>query len=307
MNKVLGRWIAVLRMDCGLSRRKLAERLGVAPSMVEQWESESESVPAELVSALADTLHVSPDDLLALQATSRRPRARSIVGQRPLKKRVLPYPVAGTLAEMLALAGPIGWDLSARVEQRLTKPDYERMLQRFPRDSALQLLFTHHLLAAGAAIRRTSLLDLGCGLLVTKRAQRAYDGDRERQALFLAQDDWMLVATPQVPLGVPGCPQIHRADLLALYVDSYGHRQWFDVTIDEVQPEEDPHADCPSLLGLPRLRYGAAQVIDEGFASRFASDIRRFMTSDVMHADGVTTLRVRQPARLEPPGLSDRS
>lgn len=306
MNKVLGRWIAVLRMDCGLSRRKLAERLGVAPSTVEQWESENAAVPPELVSALADTLHVSTDELLALEAHSSRPRLRSLPGQRPRKRRLLPYPIEGTLAQMLEQGGPLAWALSAQVEQRLTPPAYHRVLSQLPRDNALQLLAMHHLLALGAHTAKTTLLEQGCSLLVTRRTRPIFDSDRERHVLQLAHDDAFLAIFPQVPICVPGCPQIYRADFLVLYVDAYGHRQWLDVTIAPAASPVDDHADCPSALLIPRFRFTETDVLAEDFGPRFVADVRRYMTSDVLHESGVTTLRVRQPARLNAPALTAR-
>lgn len=297
----------MLRIDCGLSRRKLAERLGVAPSTVEQWESENAPVPPELVNALADTLHVSADELLSLEAHSRPPRQRGLAGHRPVKKRPLPYPIAGTLTDMLEMDEPLARALSTRVEQQLTKPVYQRLLQQFPRDNALQLMAAHHLLAMGAALGKTTLLDQGCGLLVTRRTRSIFDGDRERQALLLSHDDAFLAIFPQISICVPGCPQIYRADFLVLYVDAYGHRQWLDITIAPTSTAVDEHADCPSALLMPRFRFTESDVLSHDFGPRLVADIRRFMTSDVVHETGVTTLRVRQPARMSAPALTRRS
>lgn len=305
METVLGRWIAVLRMDCGLTRGNLAERLGVPASTVARWECESETVPADVLQALAEALHVPLDDLLALHAQSLRrvriPRAAAT------RKRLLKYPVEGNVAEMFRIGGSLGRILSSRVEKRLTRPLYDEVLARFPRDSALQLLFTHHMMAFGADVRKVRLLDLGCGLLVTQRTRKLYDGDRERYALILPGDDWVLVLVPQVSISVPGCPQIYRADFLTLYADSYGHRHWLDISVEDLPTEPEEHADCPSILGLPRFRFVTEHVLREEFAAQLVNDLKRYMTSDVVHRGGVTTLRVRQPVKLEPPFLKPKS
>lgn len=302
MNTVLGRWIAALRLDCGLTRGKLAEHLGVPASTVARWESENETVPAEVLGALAEALHVPLDDLLALHASSRRLKT-SIPAR---TRRIATYPVQGTLDEMLELGGRVASSLALHLERKLTRRVYNEVLERFPRDSALQLLFTHHLIAFGAHPRKARLLDLGCTLLITQRRRKVYDGERQRYALVLPIDDWVLVLVPQVPVGVPGCPKIHRIDFLALYADSYGHRQWIDLSVEDAPLERDEHADCPSLLGIPRLGYDSAHVCRPDMVALLVSDVRRYMTSDVVHANGVVTLRIRQPARLDPPPIRRR-
>ena len=303
MNRVLGRWIAVLRTDCGMSRRKLAERLGVTTSTVEQWESESATVPPELISALADSLHVSAEQLLSLEAHSRLLPPRDSRGPRPARKRPLPYPVQGSLADMLDLAGSLAWSLSAQAEQRLGRPLYHRTLQQLPRDCTLQLLAMHHLLARGAELRRASLLELGCGLMVTRRTRPVFDGDRERQVLVVTDEDAQLIFAPQVTLRVPECPHLYRADLLALYADAYGHLQWFDITVEPAATPLHEHVDCPLALGLPRLRFHEGHVLRPDFDRLLVAEARRYMTSDVVHGGGVTTLRVRQPARFNAPSI----
>lgn len=306
MSTVLGRWIVVLRIDCGLTRRNLAERLGVAPSTLARWECDSETVPTEYLGKLAEALHVPVDDLMALHAQSSR-RLKPRNSETAPARRVTRYPVAGTPAEMFAFGGGLAVDIYTRVSSRLKQRTHAEVLEKFPRDSAVQLMATHHLLACGADVRKLRLLELGCSLLVMQRTRKVYDGDRDRYALILPGDDWLLVLVPQVSLAVPGCPQIYRADFLGLYVDGYGHRQWVDITVDSPRSADDVHADCPSVLGLPRFHYTPEMVLLPNFGVGMVGDIRRFMISDVVHPHGVTTLRVRQPARLDPPSLKPRA
>lgn len=305
METVLGRWIAVLRLDCGLTRGTLAARLGVPASTVARWECESESVPAEVLEALAEALQVPLNDLLALHAQANRrvriPRAMAS------RKRPLKYPVAGTVSEMTRVYRKLGRALSKQVQEKFPGRRYHELLEQFPRDSALQLLFSHHMLAHGADQRKVRLLDLGCGLFVTQRTRKLYDGDRERHALILPGDDWVLVLVPQVPIAVPTCPQIYRADFLGLYADSYGHRHWLDITVEDVPTEPQQHMNCPSALGMPRFRFTTDHLRRENFVPLMIADLRRYMMSDVVHDGGVTTIRVRQPARLDAPSLTPRA
>lgn len=293
MNRVLGRWIAVLRMDCGLTRRKLAERLGVPPSTVERWESESETVPPECLGRLAEALEVPLHDLLALHEQSSRSLTLQVGPLPTSTRRMRRYKVVGTREDMLLAGGETALTLCEQVEERMTARLYAQLGRSFPRDSELQLMAAYHVIAAGGDLRKVRLMDLGCGLQVN-------DADRESYALILPGDDWLLLLVPQVSLSIPTCPQIYRADFLGLYVDSYGHRHWLDLTIDDV-PAPPEHANCPTVLGIPRFSYGSAQVRRSDFGSYLVEDIRRYMVSDVVSRGGTTSLRVRQPRRQDPP------
>lgn len=306
MNRVLGRWIAALRMDCGLSRRSLAERLGVPASTVGRWESEGESIPAELLKPLAETLQVSAEDIDALQSRGSIGQHKPAATRARRPKKVLPYPVRGSLSEMLEMGGETAWALSAEAEARLGASTYQEVVRALPRDNALQLLIAHHVIALGAQVQSLVLEDLGCTFVITHRTKRASDGHRPRPVLVLRLTDGTIYMAGQVSIAVPGCPRIYRSDFLVLYDDDYGHRQWLDLTVDVASTTPDMHVDCPSVLGVPRFSFAEAQVQRADFGAAFVADLRRYMTSDVLHRRGLTTVRVRQPARLIAPALQPR-
>ncbi len=304
-NTVLGRWIAVLRVDCGLSRRTLADRIGVPPATVERWESDSESVPAEVLGALAEALHVPMEDLAALHAQATvRSESTSLAARRRMSRaavKVTLVDLVSTYPEVM----PLFKDLKARIEPET----FKTMRTRVPRRNVEQLLAFLHFLAMGGGLHKITLADIGCNLLVVRETKRGknrrkeYDGDRERFALIMPGDDWLIALIPQVPVTVPGCPQVYTMDFLGLYVDSFGHRQWVDITIEDPSSTPGPHANCPSMLGLPRLKFGSKDVLDPDFGVRLVANIHRYMTSDVAYQGGCITMRIRQPRRLLAPRI----
>jgi len=65
----LGRRIARLRRDRGLTQVELAERLGVTQPAVSDYENDDIRLPADVVIQIARILGVSTDELLGLKET----------------------------------------------------------------------------------------------------------------------------------------------------------------------------------------------------------------------------------------------
>lgn len=64
-----GRRLARLRRAAGLSQLELAERLGVAQTLVSEYEHDRRRVHGERLSQIARQLHVSVDELLGHKPT----------------------------------------------------------------------------------------------------------------------------------------------------------------------------------------------------------------------------------------------
>ena len=71
----LGRRIARLRRDRGLTQVELAERLGVTQPAVSDYENDDIRLPADVVIQIARILGVSTDELLGLKETQAAPGA----------------------------------------------------------------------------------------------------------------------------------------------------------------------------------------------------------------------------------------
>ncbi|MBM6774908.1 helix-turn-helix domain-containing protein [Olsenella profusa] len=63
-NETLGRRIARLRLEHGMTQESLAGRLGVTAQAVSKWENDLSAPDISLLSALARTLDVTVDELL---------------------------------------------------------------------------------------------------------------------------------------------------------------------------------------------------------------------------------------------------
>jgi transcriptional regulator with XRE-family HTH domain len=69
----LGRRIARLRRDRGLTQVELAERLGITQPAVSDYENDDTRLSAEAVIQIARILGVSADELLGIKETSSSP------------------------------------------------------------------------------------------------------------------------------------------------------------------------------------------------------------------------------------------
>ena len=92
----LGRRLASLREAAGYSQAQLADAIGVTRRTISYYETEGESPPAHLLIALANTLHVSIDELLGLKpikdAAKGRPHGNSRIMRRLKQLEKLPRP-----------------------------------------------------------------------------------------------------------------------------------------------------------------------------------------------------------------------
>ena len=186
--------MAQLRKILGWTQKDLAVRLGVDRTTLAKWEVGLERVPAKALANVARTLGVEPDQL-----QQQWPKRTPIVGLHKPALFVPPYPVKGTVEEMLGL-GPIARQLASQIRQR---PAVEFELRdRFPRDSPWELLAAHHLLVAGTQLEFWSTDELGCPLLVTELKSFQSAGSGLRHALVWRLSNATMVLLPQVPLAV---------------------------------------------------------------------------------------------------------
>ena len=63
-NETLGRRIARLRLECGMTQERLAMKMGVTAQAVSKWENDLSAPDITLLPALARTFGVSVDELL---------------------------------------------------------------------------------------------------------------------------------------------------------------------------------------------------------------------------------------------------
>ena len=70
-NETLGRRIARLRLEHGMTQERLAGELGVTPQAVSKWENDLSAPDISLLPALARTFGVSVDQLLGVQPIER--------------------------------------------------------------------------------------------------------------------------------------------------------------------------------------------------------------------------------------------
>lgn len=68
----LGERIALLREQAGLSQQQLADKLGINQQMVAYWERRAATLRPEQLTALAEALRTSVDDLLGKAASKSR-------------------------------------------------------------------------------------------------------------------------------------------------------------------------------------------------------------------------------------------
>lgn len=73
-NQAVGRRLARIRRDRGLSQRELADRLGVGQPVVSNYERGARGLSSELIIRIAGILEVSADELLGLKSSKTNGR-----------------------------------------------------------------------------------------------------------------------------------------------------------------------------------------------------------------------------------------
>ena len=69
----LGKRIMALRKAAGMTQEQVAERLGVSPQAVSQWENDVSCPDVTMIPRIAQLFNVSTDELLGLKASTVRP------------------------------------------------------------------------------------------------------------------------------------------------------------------------------------------------------------------------------------------
>ena len=96
-NETLGRRIARLRLEHGMTQERLAGELGVTPQAVSKWENDLSAPDISLLPALARTFDVSVDQLLGVQPIVRavvpvEPESASVPASEPAEPEPEPAP-----------------------------------------------------------------------------------------------------------------------------------------------------------------------------------------------------------------------
>jgi len=100
-NNFMGKRLAEIRKNQGLTQSELGRRIGLSRRMVVYYETVSDNIPANLLAKIATALKVSADELLGLKSLSIEESKTSlrllsklkVVGQFPRRqiKSVLDY------------------------------------------------------------------------------------------------------------------------------------------------------------------------------------------------------------------------
>ena len=258
--------MASVRLVRGWTQLDLALRLGVHRGTVAKWEAGSEPVPKNARAAVAAALGVESEHV-----RQQWPMAPPLRGLKVPPLYSPDYPVTGTLEEMLNLGS-----FAATLWNKL--PDNPALAfelrERFPRDSAWELLAAVHLILAGAELEFRSMNDLFCSRLVTEKEGFAPAGHFLRHVLRWQLPGATILLCPQVSLCVVGQSRSRRPDFLVLYIGP--HNLWIDVEIDSKFHEQTANDDARRAvgLGLPYRRYPTSALLRSDFPSRLLKDMQ---------------------------------
>lgn len=103
----LGKKLAALRKERGLTQQQLADELGVSQSVVAYYERRADNPSLEVLQKLASSYDVTVADLLGAQATKKpkaKPGPASAVEQRIGRIRRLPRREQARILDMLDVA-----------------------------------------------------------------------------------------------------------------------------------------------------------------------------------------------------------
>lgn len=259
----LGQRLCQLRREKGLSQRSLAATLGVSQRRYSRWEREVETVPVEWLAVLADALDAGTSVLSDVHVDRKGPILPPFL--RAVRRRLayLPYTCNGSIEEMTGLnqGARQTWEAVRRL---LSPADTARLAQRFPRDSAFELLAACHVILLGGYLARLTLNQLRCPVLTAEdyRSMRsaAYC---LRDCLVLENDDLNVVMFPQVWVVSVVQSEWYRLDFLCYARRRDGTERWMYVEIEGSQHEYTLNRDKRRAQGiqLRRLQFDAAEVL----------------------------------------------
>lgn len=266
-----------LRQELGLTQEALAAVVAASRGALSNWEHGVQPVPERYFAVLAQSLQVT-EPYLRGGATAYVPPPIPM-GRRlryvPRPPELPPYEVKGSLEQMLSLC-PAARQLCERTREIHPREMLRTVEIHWYRDAVHELLAAFHLMVLGASLRRGTLSQAGCPLLVIDHVKTWRNaGGSERDALVLERRGELLIAWPQVWLPLPRTNRCCRVDLLVLY--ARGSRTiWLDVEFDGSHHVDYFQSDVEraAALGLPRLGYANATVRQEGLGERILEDAR---------------------------------
>ena len=270
-----------LRKERGLTQSQVAAMAGVTQGTVSNWEVGCLEMSGSHAEAMAGALRVPVSYLRERRCdeVAAPLKLTGVVRRRLPPALELPrYPVKGGLDQMLAL-GPVAVEAYERARQKHGLDVIAAVVDRFPRDTATELLGHFQLLAEGAVLRRTTLSSLNFPLVSIDGPltfQNAHGAVRE--VLVLERSDAFLIGIPQVWVPLPRSNRSCRADLFVIY--SRGSRSMLaDVEYDGTQHSDFAQLDAEraALLGVPRLGYPNARVRQPGFIGTLVDDLRHHL------------------------------
>lgn len=266
------------RRGLGLTQADAAVRLGVSRETLAKWERGFRSIPHERLTCIGRLYGLDPSELsrLHVQAVKGRPALRGLPGLSRAVRGAVTYPVKGTLEGMLSY-GPVARQAYHEVEHRLGAAVHADLLQRFPRDSALELLLAHRLICAGESdLRRVRPLEhLGWTLPMVEHDRDVFSGHRLHHAITVTDGEVRLVVVPQVTLLTRRITSHARLDLLAEISDAEGSAL-ADIEVDGPHHEgkEEDGQQRAIGLGLVRIELTRADILSAHFDARLWRRLR---------------------------------
>jgi transcriptional regulator with XRE-family HTH domain len=257
--------LASLRKNQGLTQAALAARLGVARSTVARWEASIDPIAPASVPRLSALLGVRPEQF------GRPVRRLPIPGLPAPSLFAPPYPVKGTLADMLRLGNVAEYVYATAHLPAATDLEIE---SRLPRDTEHELLAAYHFLTLPARLEFWSCDELTCPLLITGTRTWGSGGHLRRHTLVVQNGESTVLLQPQVTVALIAQSRRYRMDFLATRVSNAGVA-FADIEIDGKYHEDTADADARRAfgLGIPTLRYSNTALLRTGFGQTVLRDL----------------------------------
>lgn len=276
MIKAIAARLTQFRTDRRLNQDALASLIGVPPTLLGRWEHGEEAVPPHHLPKLAQIMEVPAESLERLWTPL--PRYEMLPRHRERPPILPPYPVQGTLQEMLSL-GPLARRVyEAALARTPSLAVRDEMEHRLPRDCPLELFGSYMFAAVGFELEFHALLNVGFRAMVVELLTERYIGDIPRHALVLRRPNEIFAVFPQVSILVPAQSRERRPDFL-LYAVRGRRKAWIDVEIDGDLNLRNANDDARRAVGLamPRRGYSQEFVLRSDFVARVMRDARRIL------------------------------
>jgi len=274
--------LQLLRSELELSQSALAERIGVRQAQYSSWERGKKRVPSEHLPALARELRVDVRILEEVYVAPRPwgQRLPTVLAEHRWPVPVMPpYPIRGTMDDMLAL-GNTAQDVFWAVQKMIPAGELAQIAQYFPRDSAWELLASMHAVEQGLRLTRLTLAAIHCPILAVVDERSVRSGLwHVREAMQSERPDLLVIMFPQVWVVSPLQSEWYRLDFLCYVRRADGEERWADLEIQGSQHAEMIESDERRArgIGLPRLSFWAREVLHRDFGTRLITRLTRLL------------------------------